>query len=712
MGTALDILKDFPANTHAEWMEAVDKQLKGKPFEKTLVKKTYEGIDIQPMYFMQDLEGLPQVDSLPGEAPYMRGTTASGSKVNSWHIAQEITLADPQDFNQAAQYDLTRGQNSLNIVLDRATLSGQDPAQAPAEMVGKSGLSLSCLADAKTALNGIDLTAHPFRLTCGAFGLAPAALIIALVQEQGGATENLQGSLVVDPLGVLAVEGKLPASLATLYDRMAQLTRWAMDHAPKLRTIVIDTDGYRNSGGSAVQDIGYALATGVAYIRALLERGLGIDDIAPRMSFEFAIGNDFFMEIAKFRAARFAWTQIVQSFGGDSQSQKMHIHARTATWNKTEVDPWVNMLRVSTEAFSGIAGGVDSLHVSPFDEIFRTPNEFSRRIARNVHIVLKEEGHFDKVVDPAGGCWYVEKITAQLAEKAWPLFQEIEAGGGMAQALALGIPQDAVAVTAAQRAKNVATRTDRFVGTNMYPNLLEKRQLAEPFDHQGFKEKRIQAVKAHANTVDSGACAAALAAIGERLSILDGELMTRAIGAVRKGASLGMLSAALQGEGQETPSAKPLNIHRGAEPFERIRRATEAFAAQKGATPKLFLANMGPIPQHKGRADFSTAFFNVGAFETIANNGFATADEAAKATLESGAKAVVICSTDATYPEIVPDLTRQIKTADPGIMVILAGYPKEHIDAFKEAGVDEFLHVRVNALDLLTKLQKHLEVIA
>ncbi|MGE4559176.1 MAG: methylmalonyl-CoA mutase family protein, partial [Desulfobulbus sp.] len=367
---------------------------------------------------------------------------------------------------------------------------------------------------------------------------------------------------------------------------------------------------------------------------------------------------------------------------------------------------------VSTEAFSGIAGGVDSLHVGPFDEIFRTPNEFSRRIARNVHIVLKEEGHFDKVVDPAGGCWYVETITAQLAENAWKLFQDTEAAGGMAEALQKGLPQDAVAQTAAARAKNVATRTDRFVGTNMYPNLLEKRQIAEPFDHQGFQGKRIQAVKAHANTVDTQACATAVAAVGERLAILDGELMARAIQAVRQGATLGAIATALQGEDRESTSVKPLNIHRGAEPFERIRRATEAFTARTGATPKLFLANMGPIPQHKGRADFSTAFFNVGAFETIGNNGFATVDEAAKATLESGTKAVVICSTDATYPDIVPSLAQQIKAADPGIMIILAGYPKDQIEAFKEAGVDEFLHVRANALELLTKLQKHLEVIA
>lgn len=712
MGTTLDILKDFPANTHAEWLAEVEKNLKGKSFEKTLVKKTYEGIDIEPMYFIHDLDGLPQVDTMPGEVPFLRGTTASGHVVNAWHIAQEITLADPEEFNRAVRYDLSRGQNSLNIIFDQASLAGLNPDQAPAEDVGRGGLSLATLADLRTALAGIDLTTTPCRIACGALGTAHAAMLAALVEEQGGSVGQLQGSLVIDPMGTLAIKGTLPCSLETAYDQMTQVTRWSLAQAPGLRTITVGVAGYQNSGGNAVQDIGFALATGVSYIRALQERGLNIDAIATRLVFEFAIGGDFFMEIAKFRAARMAWSQVVAAFGGNEEAQKMRIHARTSRWNKTEVDPWVNMLRVSTEAFSGIAGGVDSLHVGPFDEIFRTPNEFSRRIARNVHIVLAEEGHFDKVVDPAGGCWYVEKITAQLAEKAWKLFQDIEAAGGMAEALRQGMPQTQVAEIAAQRAKNIATRTDRFVGTNMYPNLQEKQQVVEPFDHTAFQQKRIKSLNAHAATLDQAGCEAALDLVRKRVSALDDTVVSEAVRAVKAGATLGQLTSSLSTDKQARPEIQPLHLHRGAEPFERIRRATEAHATRVGVTPKLFLANMGPIPQHKARADFSTTFFNVGAFETINNNGYATVDEAAKAALDSGAKAVVICSTDATYPEIVPDLAQQLKATDPGIMIILAGYPKEHVEAFKAAGVDEFLHVRVNALDLLTKLQQHLEVIA
>ncbi|MGI6655465.1 MAG: methylmalonyl-CoA mutase family protein [Desulfobulbus sp.] len=715
MGTTcerqLNILKDFPANTHAEWLEAVEKGLKGKSFEKALVKKTYEGIDIQPKYFLQDLDGLPYVDTAPGEPPYIRGTSASGSVVNSWKIAQELTLADPAEFNEAARLDLSRGQNGLHVLFDRASLQGMNPDQAATENVGGDGLSLASLSDAKKAFAGIDPASCELRISCGEANIALTALVLAAFED--ASFGKLHGDVLVDPLAKLALEGQLSGPLAGAFDRIAQLTLWAKDKAPGLRTIAVQVGGYQNSGANAVQEIAFALAAGVVSIRAMLERGLDIDLICRHMVFDFAIGADFFMEIAKFRAARVCWCQVVQAFGGNEESQKMRIHGRTSCWNKTEVDPWVNMLRVSTEAFSGIAGGVDSMHVGPFDEIFRTPNDFSRRIARNVQIMLREEAHFDKVVDPAGGCWYVETITAQLADKVWELFQEIEGQGGMLAALQAGTPQAGTEAVAAQRAKNIAMRVDRFVGTNMYPNLQEKVLDAEPFDHAAFQEKARRRLDAHIATVDKKACEEALTALRSVSGNRDGAVVDAAIRAARAGATLGELAAALQGADGESPQVKPLAVHRGAEPFERIRRTTEEWTARNnGEPPKLFLANMGPIPQHKARADFTTAFFNVGAIHTIGNDGFATVDEAARAALDSGARAVVICSTDATYPEIVPELTRQLKEANPGILVILAGYPKDHVDAFKAAGVDEFLHVRSNALELLTKLQKHLEVIA
>ena len=715
MGATFDILNDFPPVSHAEWLAKVEQDLKGKPFDKALVKKTYEGIDIQPMYFQHDLEGLPYVDSQPGEPPYLRGTSASGAVVKPWQVAQEITAADPETFNRTAVLDLSRGQNCLNVVVDRAAQNGLDPDTAATADVGLGGLSLADLADARTAFKDIDLTGQECRFATGPSGLAAMALLLALLREEGKDAGKVHGVVAADPLGELARQGSLPLSLANAYTHLAALTRWAAANAPKLRTICVDVSSYQESGGNAVQDIACALATGAEYVREMGNRGLSADTLARHISFSFAIGADFFMEIAKFRAARLCWCQVVEAFGGSSETAAMHIHARTSRWNKTVVDPWVNMLRVSTEAFSGIAGGVNSMHVGPFDEVFRQPNDFSRRIARNVHIVLREEAHFDKVVDPAGGCWYVEQLSNQLAEKAWAMFQQIEGQGGMFKALAAGWPQKQVAAVAAQRAKNIATRADRFVGTSMYPNLQEKKLEAEAVDHAALQHKRQQDLAVWKKTRDQKAFDQALADLCQELGNDTESLMEAAIAAAQSGATLGEIFDHSVTGPRDVPAIEnieKLAIHRGAEPFERLRRITETCKEQHGEVPKIFLANMGPIPQHKARADFSTAFFNVAALETMANSGFATVDEAAQAALASGATVMVICSTDATYPEIVPELVRQVKAAKPDMLVILAGYPKEHIEAFKQAGVDQFLHVRANALELLASVQKHMEVSA
>ncbi len=705
MNEPLNILQDFPTHTYDEWYAAAEKLLKGKPFERTLIKKTYEGIDIKPIYFEQDLDKLAHIESLPGQPNYVRGNSPTGATTRAWGIAQEITNAAPADFNAAAKNDLSRGQNILNMVLDKAAGKGEDPG----ELTGVGGVSIANGKDMETALADIDLATTPIMLQCGFSGISAISILVEAAKKQDADLQRLEGCIVSDPVGYLAMEGALPISIDKAYDEMAQLTLWAKENAAKLKTIAVTVHPYQFSGCNAFQEIGYALATGVEHIQALLERGLVIDEIAPRMIFSFSIGADFFMEIAKFRAARMLWQQVVSSFGGNENSCKMYIHARTSTWNKTHVDPWVNMLRVSTEAFSAIAGSVESLHVGPFDEVFRRPNEFSRRIARNVQIVLKDEGHFGRVIDPAGGSWYVETITSQLAEKAWKHFQDLEAEDGILAALKKGIPQQQAAEIAVQRAKNIATRKDRIVGTNMYPNLDEKKEKTDSFDYAAFQQTRKKEV---AESKKDASCNDALARIKKTQKEIGAAVVSAAIEAASAGATLGEISAALRADATGDESVTPLNIHRGAIPFEQLRRATEAWTEKNGKAPQIFMINMGPIPKHKARADFSTSFLNVGAFDTIPSTGFSSVDEAAEAALSSGAKAAVICATDADYPEIVPPMLAKIKAAQPNMFIILAGYPKEYIESFKEAGIDEFLHIRANALDLLEKLQKHLGVIA
>jgi methylmalonyl-CoA mutase len=500
-----------------------------------------------------------------------------------------------------------------------------------------------------------------------------------------------------DPLGVLARRGTLPLSLERAYDEMAHLTEWATTHAPNLQTIAVHGHPYHNGGGNAVQELAFTLATAVDYIRAMQQRGLNIDSIAPRLGFAFSLGSNVFMEIAKLRAARLIWSQAVVAFGGNEESQKMSIHARTGALNKTLQDPYVNMLRTTVESFAGAIGGCDSMHVAPFDDVFRQPDEFSRRIARNTQIILQEECNLTRLIDPAGGSWYIETLTDTLARDAWALFQEVEQQGGMFKALQAGMPQEKVAEVAKARAQALETRKDVLVGTNMYANLYEKPLEDRAPDPATVKQERAAQVKR------SGAGS-------DKLSTLSGATGTArveaAIEAALAGATLNELVSTLRSGDSGQPSITPVRSHRVAEMFEILRANATAYQNQTGKRPQVFLATMGPLVQHKGRADFTTGFLEVGGFEMIRPSGFDTPEQAAKAAIDSGARIVVICSTDDTYPDIVPSLTKQIKEATPEITVILAGYPADHVESFKAAGVDDFLHLRANCYRMNVQLQQ------
>lgn len=696
---------EFPPTPYEEWRKAIDKILKGAPFEKRLVTKTYENIDLQPMYRQEDIAGLPQLDSLPGFAPYVRGANPLGYVGSSWDVAQEICAATPAAFNEALQADLKRGQNAINLVLDHPTRHGVDADQAQAADVGQDGLSLSSLADLAEALAGVDLETTPVYVQADTSALSFTALLAALVKQQGKSLAKLHGAIGMDPLGHLACHGHLPRDLNGVYDAMAQLTGWAKTNAPQLQTLTVQGHPYHNGGASTTQELAFALATAVEYLRAMQERGISVDDAAPRIRFAFSIGSNFFMEIARLRAARLLWAKIVQAFGGQTEAQKMRIHARTSAWNQTVYDPHVNLLRGTTEAFSAIVGGCDSLHISPFDELTSTPDEFSRRIARNTHTVLREETHITATVDPAGGSWYVENLTDAVARQSWNLFQEVEKQGGMAKALAAGWPQAQVADTAAKRMANIAKRKDIFVGANMYPNLKETRPEAPKTDKAALQAERAKALtqcRANANKAQKQAALDQLAK--------GGNTVDAAIQAALAGATLGEIAQATRTGASTGPTINAVCAQRGALPFERLREAADAYVSRTGNRPQIFLAVMGPLTQHKARADFATAFLGVGGFETIYPAGFNTPDEAAAAALQSGAAVVVICSTDATYPEIVPALAQQLKQGKSDLTVLLAGYPADHIDAFKAAGVDDFIHMNANCQALLTTLQKKMGV--
>nr|WP_256434391.1 methylmalonyl-CoA mutase family protein [Brevibacillus sp. HB1.3] len=668
--------------------------------------QSHEGIVRQPIYRYEDVKTLPHLEALPGEAPFHRGNQRPGEhKEHKWQVCQEISATSAKTFNQAAVDDLARGQTMLHLIVDQATLAGLDPDEALPDTIGQKGVSIFCQEDIEQAFQGVKLSEVPLYVNTGALGLPVLSLILAHVEATGQHVSELRGCIGQDPVAVLLTEGKLPCSLQTAYNTMASVTKWAKDQAPALKTILVQSNPYQDGGGNAVTELAFSLATGVDYLQAMLERGLSIEDSAARMQFSYSIGSDVFMEIAKLRAARMLWSNIVAAYGGSTEAQKMTIHARTSAWTKTIYDPYVNMLRSTTEAFSAVIGGADSLHVSAFDEAIRPANEFSRRIARNTQIILQEEAHLAKVIDPAGGSWYVEWLTDALAKKAWELFQQVEAQGGMLSALEAGFPQDLIAQSADQKAASIDTRKKRLVGTNMYANTAEQPLQAE--SHLSMHEERAEEARSHRLQQNATLVSAALDGLGEH----NDELVAHAVKAVIYGATVGDIAKAMRREDSVETIIQPLRIHRASERFEALRMQADDFLKTTGKRPTVFLATMGRVAKHKARADFAAEFFAVGGFEILRNQAFSTTVEAAEAAVASGAMVTVICSDDASYPEQVPPLAHAIKQRVPQMTVLLAGWPEaEQLATYKAAGVDDCIHMRSNCYEMLRELQERIGV--
>lgn len=703
-GEGEKLFSEFSFPSYQEWYDAAVASLKGAPFEKKVITKTYEDIDLQPMYWQHEIKDLPHIDTMPGSAPFVRGTKADGFLINPWNICQAISCSTPEEFNKAAVHDLERGQTGLQVVLDPAVKLGQDPGRAKAEDVGAMGLSAACAGDFAKALAGVDTANIPMFVNAGATALPIASLMAAGQLVSGKFAASLAGCVGADPLGELAAKGAIPISLNAAYDSMTALLMWAKSNARHVRTIIASGSPYHDAGASATQELAFAMATAVEYVRAMQERGVEFDVIAPKVCFSFSVGGHFFMEIAKLRAARILWTQIADAFGGNEESQKLFMFARTSAWTKTLCDPYVNMLRNTTECFAAAMGGADMVYVAPFDEVARQPNEFSRRVSRNLQIVLQEESRFTQPVDPSGGSWFVETLTDTVAEKAWGIFQEIEKAGGMAKALEQDLPQSLCADVAAQKAKNVKKRKDVFVGTNMYANLAETPLEVPAMDHAALQSQRAAQVEEFCKAAGNGGDM--LKALEEAMkdSPAAPETMDKAVAAAQAGASLSAIFGTLEaGSGSVTPLA----IHRGSEPFESLRFAMDKHIKETGQRVKIFLANMGPIPQHKARADFSGGFFQPGGFEMVENTGFQTPEDCAQAFADSGAKIAIICSTDKAYPEVVPPLAKLLKEKVSGAFVLLAGKPAKDLEqSYRDAGMDDYIFMGADCYTLLLNLQK------
>jgi methylmalonyl-CoA mutase len=672
------LLAEFPEHSYEQWHQAAEQLLKGASFEKLLVSKTYEDITIQPLYRSEDIATLEHRQHLPGAGSHVRASHRNGFLKCGWEVSQELITRCPAKFNRIALEGLHGGQSELNIpMLER----GLEPAGASA-----SGLVLQDLTSLHTALAGIDLGAISCFWRAGSNAVPVAALYFAAAQQRGLDLKSLRGCFANDPLGDLTRHGALADPLASRLDQLAALTRFASEQAPHIQTIVVQGDVYHNGGGSATQELGYAIASLVSYIDELQTRG-----IAPATAFQhvrlcLAVGSDYFMEIAKLRAARWLLSKVAASYGVTEPN--IHIHASTSRWNKTTYDAHTNMLRVTAEAFAAVVAGVDSLHIGPYDELVGGGDTFSRRIARNIHIILREECGLDRVIDPAGGANYIEWLTDQVAAKSWAIFQDVEAQGGILASLQSGSVQAAVATVCNAKIQNIRRRKDKVVGSNMYPDL------------KGAKLTPQPATAPHPPAAPAGSCDRGCA-FRPQASPSAAAFITEAIAAAINGASSADLASGCQAS--STPSAltiQPIPQRRAAEEYEALRDASAAFAATTGAPPAILQLNLGPSGRYRLRADWTASFFEAAGFAVDGSRDFTTPAAAAAAAASSKAAIAVITSDDASYLEAVVPLATALKTARPALTLLVAGAPGDHEAAWRAAGIDHFVNVRSNNYEL------------
>ncbi len=696
------LLGDFPAPSLDQWQEEVVRLLKGASFEKAMFSTTIDGITQRPIYTRADTEKLDQRQTPPGTAPFLRGAEAPGCPAIRWDVAQELPFPDPGEFNRRLRHDLERGQTAVNLVLDDASASGLDADEAGDGLVGRGGTSVSTMDDLRRALDGLDLENTPLLIQTGPAAPSFAALLWALCGARGIDPARLSGAIGCDPLAELAAKGRLPMSLERAWDGQALLTRWAERVAPGLKTVLVQGCTWHEAGAGAAEELAFTMGSAVQALREAEKRGLEIEQAAGRFYFCFAVGTDFFTEIAKFRAARLLWSRIVGACGAGGSAAKLTFHARSSGWSSTLFDPHTNILRATTQAFAAIAGGCASLHLGPFDQRYGLPGELSRRLARNTQLILRHESHFDKVADPAGGSWYVETLTEQLAGKAWELFRELESAGGMAHALHLGRPQEIIAATAGKRRENLALRRDVLVGTNRYPDPGElPLDYCHP-DYEALEAQSRQRFRALRRADDPARERALerLAAGAPEGGLPDLELMA---GAAAEGVTLGELNRWFGSIGTAEQGVTPVSAGHGGDIFESLRSRVSRGTAGDGP-PRVLLAAMGPPAGYMARLEFTRSFYQIGGFEVLGDFSFDTTAQVVAAAGEHRPAAVCIVSRDDRYGELVPALAAGLLSADPGLVLHMAGGPPAGEAAFREAGVRRVITLRADVLLVLSEL--------
>ena len=683
-----------PKPTLDLWRELARKELKGAEPD-TLAWDTLEGITVKPLYTAADTENLDHMGSLPGIAPFTRGPRATMYAGRPWTIRQYAGFSTAEESNAFYRRNLAAGQQGVSVAFDLATHRGYDSDHPRVEGdVGKAGVAIDSVEDMKILFDGIPLDKVSVSMTMNGAVIPILASFIVAGEEQGHSRAVLSGTIQNDILKEFMVRNTYIYPPEPSMRIIADIIGYTSAEMPRFNSISISGYHMQEAGANLVQELAYTLADGREYVRAAMAAGMDVDDFAGRLSFFFAIGMNFFMEIAKLRAARLLWHRIMSDFGAKKQSSLMlRTHCQTSGVSLQEQDPYKNVVRTAYEAMSAALGGTQSLHTNALDEAIALPTDFSARIARNTQLILQEETGITHVVDPLAGSYYVESLTAELAEKAWAIIKEVEAMGGMTKAVATGQPKLRIEETAARRQAMVDRGEEVIVGVNKYRKDREDPIDILDIDNMKVRASQIARLEAIRATRDQAACDAALAEVTRRARE-GGNLLEAAVEAARARATVGEISMAMENVfGRHRAEVRTLAgvygaAYDGDEGFARIQRDVEAFAEAEGRRPRMLVVKMGQDGHDRGAKVIATAFADIG-FDVDVGPLFQTPDEAAQDAVDNDVHVVGISSQAAGHKTLAPQLIRALKDKGAeGIIVICGGgIRQQDYDFLRQAGV-------------------------
>ncbi|PRY79718.1 methylmalonyl-CoA mutase [Yoonia maritima] len=661
-----------------KWEEIATKELRGKPLD-ALTWDTLEGIAVKPLYTAEDAADLPHMGGIPGAAPFTRGVKATMYAGRPWTIRQYAGFSTAEESNAFYRKALDAGQQGVSVAFDLATHRGYDSDHPRVEGdVGKAGVAIDSVEDMKILFDGIPLDKVSVSMTMNGAVIPILASFIVAGQEQGHDKALLSGTIQNDILKEFMVRNTYVYPPEPSMRIIADIIEYTSNEMPKFNSISISGYHMQEAGANLVQELAYTLADGREYVRAAIARGMDVDAFAGRLSFFFAIGMNFFMEAAKLRAARLLWSRIMEEFEPKNpKSSMLRTHCQTSGVSLQEQDPYNNVIRTAYEAMAAALGGTQSLHTNALDEAIALPTEFSARIARNTQLILQEETGITNVVDPLAGSYYVENLTAQLADKAWALIEEVEEMGGMTKAVASGMPKLRIEETAARRQADIDRGTEVIVGVNKYRKNKEDPIDILDIDNNAVREGQVKRIAATKAARDAAAVDAALNELTRRTTE-GGNLLEAAVEAARARATVGEISMAMEKTfGRHRAEVKTLAgvygaAYEGDEGFAEIQRSVEAFAEDEGRRPRMLVVKMGQDGHDRGAKVIATAFADIG-FDVDVGPLFQTPAEAAQDAIDNDVHVIGISSQAAGHKTLAPQLVQALKDANADDIIVICG---------------------------------------